>query len=290
MKTSDYFEEFLTFLSSEKGDSKQTIDIYYSDLKQFADFIKDKQINLLILDDLENYIECLTKKDFKPSTILRKGTCIRYFYMFLNREKIINVSLNGFYLLKVNRKLPDILTYDEINRLFDIIPFKGTYFLRDRAMLEIMYSSGLRVSELVKLEKGDINLKNGFLKITGKGNKQRIIPIGEFALNYLLKYINNVKKNEEYAKSKYVFLNRYNKPLSRQYFFKQIKKYALKANITKNISPHTLRHCFATHLLENGANLKQVQEFLGHKKIETTQIYTHISAQRIISAYDKYMH
>ena len=156
-------------------------------------------------------------------------------------------------------------------------------------MLELMYSSGLRVSELVNLEKGNINLSEKYLKIVGKGNKQRVVPLGDYAISFLIKYVLEVRNKSKSKNSKYLFLNQKGLPLSRQYFFNQVKKYASRAGIPINISPHTLRHCFATHLLENGANLKEVQSLLGHSKIETTQIYTHVSKKKIRIDYDKYM-
>ena len=160
--------------------------------------------------------------------------------------------------------------------------------IRDRAMLELMYSSGMRVSELLSLQINKINFSKGIIKIVGKGNKERYVPVGDFAIEYIDKYVNGPRKQNIGKRSKYLFLNRYGKPLSRQYFFLQVKKYASEANIEQSISPHTLRHCFATHMLENGAELRAVQELLGHSNISTTEIYTNISTKRILSAYDLY--
>ena len=156
-------------------------------------------------------------------------------------------------------------------------------------LLETMYASGLRVSELLALERSRVNLDKNVVTIFGKGAKERKVPLGDFAIDYIIQYINEVRNKNPGRKSKYLFLNRYGKPLSRQYFFKQIKKYALEAGIETDISPHTLRHCFATHLLENGTQLRAVQAMLGHENIATTQIYTHISTKRVLSAYDLYM-
>ena len=165
----------------------------------------------------------------------------------------------------------------------DINTFKG---LRDKTMLEIMYSCGLRVSELISLKKKDINIKNSFIRIIGKGNKERIIPIGEIALEYLNKYFELLSYNSKINNSKNVFINKNGLPLTRQYFFKIIKYYSIKANINKNISPHTLRHSFATHLLENGAPLIAVKNLLGHESINTTQIYTHVNERKLVSVID----
>ena len=161
--------------------------------------------------------------------------------------------------------------------------------LKDKAMLELMYSSGLRVSELINLKVSNINFPEKILKDTSKGSKERIVPIGDFAMKYLLLYMNRVRNVSRFKNSNYLFINtKTGKPYSRQSFFKKIKYYAMKAGITKKVSPHTLRHSFATHLLENGADLIMVQKMLGHTNIETTQIYTQVTTQRIISAYDKY--
>ena len=178
---------------------------------------------------------------------------------------------------------------EEIDRLLDAPDTSKGDGLRDKAMLEVMYASGLRVSELLNLERERLNIKTGVISVMGKGAKERKVPIGEFALDYVIQYIETVRRKNRGKKSKYLFLSKYGEPLSRQYFFKQIKKYALLAGIEVNISPHTLRHCFATHLLENGAELRAVQSMLGHSNIATTQIYTHISTKRIVSAYDLYM-
>lgn len=288
MRIDDLVDEFLSYLSVEKGDLKSTIETYSEDLKQFSQFTDNKELDLLHLDDLNRFISYLYNNLKSTSTIVRRLTTIRSFYIYLNKQKLISVSLNGFYLPKLERRLPNVLSYDEVEMLLDAPNIETKFGLRDKAMLETIYASGLRVSELVNLEKGDINFEHGYLKVSGKGNKQRIVPIGEFAMSYIILYYNKVRKNA-HTKSKALFLNRDGSSLSRQYFWKQIKKYAIKAGIQEEISPHSLRHSFATHLLENGANLKQVQQMLGHSKIETTQIYTHVSSKRIISAYDKYM-
>ena len=185
--------------------------------------------------------------------------------------------------------LPTVLSTDEVEDLFNVIDINTKEGIRDRAMLEVMYACGLRVSELLNLKRSSISTTLNCLKIRGKGNKERFVPIGEFALEYLSKYMDEVRNSNPGKRTEYVFLNKYGKPLTRQFFWMQLKKYAELAGITSNISPHTLRHSFATHLLENGAELRMVQDMLGHSKISTTQIYTHISSKRILSIYDMYM-
>ena len=282
-------DEFLSYLIVERGDSKATIDNYSIDLDQFISFEENKDISLLKREDISDFINYLSSKGLKTSSIIRRSTVIRLFYIYLNKEKLIDVPLTGLYLPKNEKHLPSVLSTDEVDALLDCFDLTKEVEIRDKAMLETMYASGLRVSELLSLELGNINFVQGYIKTKGKGSKERIIPIGEFALEYLSLYIDKVRRFNVGYKTKYVFLNKEGKPISRQYFWRKVKEYALRANIYTEISPHTLRHSFATHLLENGANLREVQEMLGHSKIETTQIYTHISTKRIISAYDQFM-
>ena len=282
-------DEFLSYLIVERGDSKATIDNYSIDLDQFISFEENKDISLLKREDISDFINYLSSKGLKTSSIIRRSTVIRLFYIYLNKEKLIDVPLTGLYLPKNEKHLPSVLSTDEVDALLDCFDLTKEVEIRDKAMLETMYASGLRVSELLSLELGNKNFVQGYIKTKGKGSKERIIPIGEFALEYLSLYIDKVRRCNVGYKTKYVFLNKEGKPISRQYFWRKVKEYALRANIYTEISPHTLRHSFATHLLENGANLREVQEMLGHSKIETTQIYTHISTKRIISAYDQFM-
>ena len=289
MLINDVKDESLSYLIVERGDSKATIDNYSIDLDQFISFEENKDISLLKREDISDFINYLSSKGLKTSSIIRRSTVIRLFYVYLNKEKLIDVPLTGLYLPKNEKHLPSVLSTDEVDALLDCFDLSKEVEIRDKAMLETMYASGLRVSELLSLELGNINFVQGYIKTKGKGSKERIIPIGEFALEYLTLYIDKVRRCNVGYKTKYVFLNKEGKPISRQYFWRKVKEYALRANIYTEISPHTLRHSFATHLLENGANLREVQEMLGHSKIETTQIYTHISTKRIISAYDQFM-
>ena len=223
------------------------------------------------------------------ASTLRRLSSIQSFLVFLKREKYLKTELVEVVGPKKSSHLPICLEVEEIERLLEMPNMEKMDGIRDRAMMEIMYASGLRVSELLLLRKNNVNLKNKVIKIMGKGAKERKVPIGDFASEYLVKYITIAREKNVGKDSPYLFLNRYGKPLSRQYFFNVIRKYAAMAGIDKTISPHTLRHCFATHMIENGASLRAVQEMLGHTNISTTQIYTHLSAQRIIGAYDLYM-
>ena len=290
MDISDALDLFSQYLLAEKGLSNQTLSSYLDDLKQFFLYFNNKKdTNDLIGEDLIEFFRYQQSVGKSISTSLRRLSSTKSFYYFLKREGIINIDIPKIEPAKRPQHLPNCLSIEEVDALLDTPDISKPEGLRDKAMLELMYSSGLRVSELLTLERKKINLEHGIVSIFGKGAKERKVPVGDFALEYVVKYINEARNKNPGKNSKYLFLNRYGKPLSRQYFFKQIKKYQVLAGIHVDISPHTLRHCFATHLLENGAQLRAVQEMLGHTNIATTQIYTHISTKRIISAYDLYM-
>jgi integrase/recombinase XerD len=291
MRISEEIDDFFAYLSVEKGDEVSTLTTYEDDLNEFASYMKDCDVSLLTREDISDFISFLSKKGLATSSLIRKGTTVRNFYRFLGAEGLLDVSLHGLYLPKAEKRLPNVLTDEEVECLLDSFDESKPGEIRDRAMTEVMYASGLRVSELLNLTLGDINAQEGFVKVrSGKGQKDRLVPIGEFALDALNTYYKEVRSKIPHAKdSKYVFLNMRGGKLSRQYFWKQIKMYASRCGIKTPITPHSLRHSFATHLLENGANLREVQQMLGHSKIETTQIYTHVSARRILSAYDRLM-
>ncbi len=282
--------EFLDFLIIEKGLTLSSIESYKYDLTIFYNDIKDKLANnnlhKLKIEFIYDFIKNQSINRISSATIKRRVSTIRNFYLFLQKREVISFIVPEIKTPKMGIKLPNYLTIEEVDKLLsvpDINTFKG---LRDKTMLEIMYSCGLRVSELISLKKKDINIKNSFIRIIGKGNKERIIPIGEIALEYLNKYFELLSYNSKINNSKYVFINKNGLPLTRQYFFKIIKYYSIKANINKNISPHTLRHSFATHLLENGAPLIVVKNLLGHESINTTQIYTHVNERKLVSVID----
>ena len=282
--------EFLDFLIIEKGLTLSSIESYKYDLTIFYNDIKDKlennKLHKLKIEFIYDFIKNQSINRISSATIKRRVSTIRNFYLFLQKREVINFIIPEIKTPKIGIKLPNYLTIEEVDKLLsipDINTFKG---LRDKTMLEIMYSCGLRVSELISLKKKDINIKNSFIRIIGKGNKERIIPIGEIALEYLNKYFELLSYNSKINNSKNVFINKNGLPLTRQYFFKIIKYYSIKANINKNISPHTLRHSFATHLLENGAPLIAVKNLLGHESINTTQIYTHVNERKLVSVID----
>ena len=291
MEIKECIDKYVQYLRVERGLAKNTIDSYVSDIMHFFAYFGAAKVTSddLLFSDLTDYMRKQASDGLKPSTIARRLSSTRRFYLFLMREKIINFNIPKIDPPRKIKKLPTFLTYDEVERLLAAPSKKSPDGIRDQAMLEIMYGTGLRVSELVHLSLSSVNIKRGYITVIGKGDKERIIPVGDYALNALNKYLSEIRIHNPGRRSPYIFLNRYGKPLSRQFFFLRIKKYALKAGIEKNISPHTLRHSFATHMLNNGAELRAVQEMLGHSKIATTEIYTHVTTSRILSAYDTYL-
>lgn len=290
MEIIDAVEAYQQYLLVEKGLSKQTVVSYIEDLKQFFQFLPDrKYVEDLLPEDLNEFVRRESVVGHSVSTAMRRLSSIRGFFIFLKKEKYYNDEIPEVKTMKKQERLPNCLSIEEVEDLLNAPDIRRPEGLRDRAMLETMYASGLRVSELLALERSRVNFKKAIITIFGKGAKERKVPLGDFAIEYIQKYVDEVRCKNPGSDSKYLFLNRYGEPLSRQYFFKQIKKYAAEAGIISPVSPHTLRHSFATHLLENGAQLRAVQEMLGHSNIATTQIYTHISTKRILSAYDLYM-
>ena len=288
MTLNEASEQYFQFLLVEKGVSKETITNYAYDLKQFFDILQKQNLSDLKTGDIQEFIRIQTQNMMSVPTILRRISCIKNFYLFLEKERLITFQIDALDKPKGAKKLPVCISIEEVEDLLNQPNIEKSEGQRDRAMLEVMYSSGLRISELLTLKVKQINFERGIVKIIGKGNKERIVPIGDYALEYLEKYLHNGRARNPGKNTDYLFLNRYGKPVSRVFFFKQVKKYAQQAGIQAEISPHTLRHCFATHMLENGAELRAVQEMLGHANIATTQIYTNISSKRIISAYDLY--
>ena len=290
MEIIDAIDLFSQYLTVEKGLSLNTVNSYLDDLKRFFMYFKDKkEVSELSPYDLNSFVNYELNSGLTVPTALRRLSSIRSFYSFLKKEGYYEGELPEVDPPNKPKELPNCLSIEEVESLLEAPNMKSPSGIRDKAMLELMYASGLRVSELLNLEKRNVNLNKGIITIFGKGAKERKVPMGDFALEYVVKYLNEVRDLFHGKDSKYLFLNRQGKPLSRVYFFKQIRKYAKSVGIETQISPHTLRHCFATHMLEGGAELRAVQEMLGHTNIATTQIYTHISTKRIINAYDLFM-
>lgn len=288
MNLSEAKEMFLTFIASEKGDGIRTIDAYTSDLDEFIRFEGDIDVTKLDQDEIASFLEELSRRMRKKNTIIRKAMCLRHFFRYLRKEGLIVEDLEKFQVPKNDRKLPQYLTEDEIIRLLqavDTSTLKGTL---DSALIHLDFATGLRVSELVLLNLEDISFKDNYLKVYGKGNKERILPFLDQTSYVLNVYLERLR-NPLDTSSKRFFLHPDGKEVSRQYFYLQLKKYAKVAGLEKSISPHTLRHTFATLLLNHGAGLKDVQMLLGHENIETTQIYTHVSMKRKREEYDRSM-
>ena len=281
-------ELFYQHLRVEKGLSEDTVLSYAYDIQEFYKEFDYKDTEDIKPTDIGDFIRIQSKKEMSTSTIARRLSSLKNFCLFLEKEDYIHLPMVDVETPRGAKHLPSILSVEQVERLLEAPDLDKPEGQRDRAMLEVMYSSGLRVSELLSLKMKNISFERNIITIIGKGNKQRKVPFGEFAKEYLLNYIEHGRKKNPGARSDLVFLNRYGQQVSRQYFFLQVKKYAEQVGIKEDISPHTLRHCFATHLLESSADIRTVQEMLGHSNIATTQIYLNISTRRILEAYDLY--
>ncbi len=281
--------DFLRYLLIDKGYSNNTINSYKIDLYKFLEYNKNKKINNINTNDLKEYIKWINQNGLNEKSISRNISCLKSFYKFLTIEKIIKYNpMEAIPMPKLKKGLPNILSEEEVLNLLDI-ELNDNFSYRNKAMLELMYSSGLRVSELVNLKLQDIDLSQDIVRIFGKGSKERIIPIGDYAKEYLEKYIYEYRSSMLKKKnSDYLFLNNHGNQMTRQGFFKIIKKIAESKDIKKELSPHTLRHSFASHLLKYGADLRTIQELLGHSDISTTQIYTHITNEELKGNYETY--
>lgn len=290
MEISDAVDSYKQYVLVEKGLSRQTWTSYLEDIQTFFNHFSDKKTTSdLEEEDLYKFLKHELAVGHSVSTALRRLSCMRNFFLFLKREGHYNGAIPDIETPKKPKYLPNCLTEEEVEALLNAPDLSTPSGLRDKAMLETMYSSGLRVSELLALERGQVNLSKGIITVFGKGAKERRVPIADYAVEYIQEYIKEVRNKSEFKGSKYLFLSKKGEPLSRVYFFKQVKKYSLQAGIETNVSPHTLRHSFATHLLNHGAQLRIVQSMLGHTNIATTQIYTHVSSDKLKSDYDKIM-
>lgn len=290
MEIVDAVDLYQQYLLVEKGLSVQSVKNYLDDLKQFFALFSDyKEVSDISGSDLKLFLADQISQGKSISTALRRLSSTKGFLLFLKKDGYFYDEIPEVEPPKKPSRLPTCLSLEEVELLLDAPDMSKPGGIRDKAMLELMYASGLRVSELISLKKKNLNLKKGIVLIFGKGAKERKVPVGEFAMEYVVKYLNEVRGKNKNSNSEYLFLNKNGEPISRQYFFMQIRKYASQVGIDKVISPHTLRHCFATHMLEGGAQLRAVQEMLGHTNIATTQIYTHISTKRILSVYDLLM-
>ena len=278
-----YIEKYISYLQYERALSDNTIKSYFYDLKRFDLYFKGNVLDLSY-DELQRYLSSV--KDLKARSLAHHITVLTSFYNFLVDEKIItNNPCENIINTKIPKKLPIYLTEDEINKLLDI-PLHNEYDYRNKAMLELLYATGLRISELINLKVNDVDFDECIVRVFGKGKKERIVPVADVALKYLFIYLNEYRAIILGSSlSDYMFISNSKKNISRQAFFKILKKEANRSGIEKIVSPHVLRHSFATHLLSHGANLRVIQELLGHEDISTTEIYAHLINEKLKDDY-----
>ncbi|MCO4781350.1 MAG: site-specific tyrosine recombinase XerD [Candidatus Cloacimonetes bacterium] len=282
-----YVDEFMQFIRMEKGLSANTQEAYSNDIVQWLNFLDS--VDLEEKDAIFEYLHFLKEAGLSVTSVSRKITSLRMLYAFLVSNKYIKESpVDAIELPKLPKYLPHCLSIDEVTNLIDATDYNKAS-IRDRALLEVLYGCGLRVSELTGLNVSDIEFREGFLKCFGKGSKERWIPLGKMALEALSNYVRSernllLKVNSEKA----LFLNRRGKRISRIAIWKMVQKVAQVSGLEKEISPHTFRHSFATHMLDSGADLRVVQELLGHASLTTTQIYTHVSKEQLYKVYQNY--
>jgi len=298
----DYLAEFYAYLEAERGASIHTLEAYSADLNQFAEFLgvepyefKAAQLESLTPRDFRSYLGSLFDCGYSRSTVQRKLSAVRAFYSFLSRQG--HISTNPLHLVhtpKSERKLPRHLQYDRVYDLLEAPSTSNPLGVRDRAILELLYASGLRVSELVTLDTEDLDWQESFVRVTGKGNKDRIVPFGQEAYRALQVYLESGRPALAAKRTRHpvasedaeaLFLNRLGGRLSQRGIQLMVRKYAGELAQVSNVTPHTLRHSFATHMLEGGADLRTVQELLGHESLRTTQLYTHVTQARLRDMY-----
>ncbi|HHT84185.1 MAG: site-specific tyrosine recombinase XerD [Bacillota bacterium] len=283
-------QEFIEYLGHEKGLATNTLESYGRDLRQYCGFLSEdtsQTPETASQATIVAYLMMLRKQGKATATIARRLAALKAFYQFMLKENYVTKDpTDDLSSPKLERKLPRVLTVDEVEKLLNQPDTSTPAGIRDKAMLEVLYATGIRVSELVSLNLDDIELDEGFVRCIGKGSKERVVPMGEIAINALRSYLSKGRpKLVSNPGENALFLNHHGRRLTRQGFWKIVKKYAAQLGIRKEITPHTLRHSFATHLLENGADIRAVQEMLGHADISTTQIYTHVTKDRLKDVY-----
>jgi integrase/recombinase XerD len=288
-----YLDQFLHYLIVEKGLSRNTIEAYSLDLTRFLDYLRAKGIQEL--KDISKFavrgfLLALKRKDLSTKSIGRDLSAIRSFFRFLIQEGILETNpIEDLESPKVAKKLPEILSLKEIEQILEQPDLQTPLGIRDRAMLEMLYATGMRVSELTRLPAHQVNLEGGYVLLYGKGSKERIVPLGSEAMNWVTLYLSTARGTLAKAKeSPFLFINRSGRGMTRQGFWKNLRGYARRAGLRKRITPHLLRHSFASHLLEGGADLRSVQMMLGHVDISTTQIYTHVTGERLKKVHKQY--
>lgn len=287
MKLEDALDDFLNYCIFEKGLSDKTKLSYKNDLKMYFEYLKKHNITTVDKisgDNIKDYLKY--RSDEESSTIAHNLTVIKNFHTYLLKEKIVNKDVSEFIERpKLRKNLPKSLSVEDVDKLLDI-KLNSPFDYRNKAMLELMYGCGLRVSELVNLEVNDIDMTNCIIRIMGKGSKEREVPLGEYSIYYLELYLDNRDLLLKEKVCNKLFLNNHGMGISRQGFFKMLKHLLLEKGLNPDVSPHTLRHSFATHLLNRGADLRSIQEMLGHSDISTTKIYTKVSDEKVIEEYN----
>ena len=294
MDIDNAIDNFINYIASEKGLSRNTISSYSTDLKRFSEFLHGTgimDVSGITTDGILDFLKSMKTSRLSSSSVVRYQVTIRNFFRFMLKEGVLKKDpVHILELPKRDRKLPQVMNESEVESLLDspsLIQDKKRR-IRDKAMLEVMYATGLRVSELVGMTLNSIEMTVGFIKVKGKGSKERIVPIGDAAKEAVARYLEESRPAFVRRTTDALFLTQQGEAFTRQGFWKLLKTYLKKINITKHVSPHTLRHSFATHLLEHGADLRSVQLMLGHSDISTTQIYTHINTEMLKRMYDKY--
>lgn len=278
-------ENYRNYLKYERAYSDNTVGAYMNDLNKYEEFLK-KDILESDTEDLEKYLKYI--KNLESTTVAHKITSIKSYFNYNIKRGIVSVNpADKVSRPKLTKHLPEYLTEEEVGKLLDV-EVKSPYDYRNKTILELLYSSGIRISELVNIKTPNYDSEECLIRIMGKGSKERIVPLGDYAVNIMNDYMNNYRPLINKKHTDYVFINNRGDKISRQFIFKVIKKEALKKGIKKDISPHTLRHTFATHLLKNGVDLRIIQELLGHENISTTQIYTHVTNNKLKSDYETY--
>ena len=286
-------QQFLDHISLERGLSRHTRAAYADDLRQFIEYLEARGVRSLNMVDRKlilDHLMDLRRKGMTTSSISRHLVAIKVFFRFLVQEGLLSAdvteTMDSPRLWKI---LPDILSEKEVDALLSMPDVRTPLGLRDRAMFELLYATGLRVSELASLRLRDLHLDEGYLRCVGKGRKERVVPIGTEAMRLLERYLEEVRPLlDPGGEEKALFLGRRGRPLSRQRIWQLIRRYALEAGITRKVSPHSLRHSFASHLLKNGADLRVIQELLGHADISTTQIYTHVDSDHLKAVHQRF--
>lgn len=277
--------DFLDHLQFERGLARNTLDAYRNDMNQFGTYAAERGFEppTASFEDLRSFVDTMIAAGASPATVQRRTACLRTFYRHLRLEEIIDHDPTAdLRAPKLPQKLPQVLSRGEVERLIASVSGDGPADLRDRAMLEILYSSGLRASELADLNIGDVDLEAGFVRVTGKGGKQRIVPVGGAALKAVFRYLGNGRPSlARNGQCRSLFITQRGTKVTRQVVYKTVTRCAAQAGLEGRATTHTLRHTFATHMLAGGCDLRMVQEMLGHVDVSTTQIYTHLSAERL---------